>query len=382
MVTPATRFADLPGAAALSQPYSPWSEAEVARLLAQRFGVTAALTRLRTEKDDTFIVEAQPRLVLKVFNPHEDPGVIQMQVAALRHIAETDPTLPVQRLHAPLARAGSGATRASSPDGAGASTPAPEPDVWTDDEGRERLAVLMSFLEGVPMREAAEWPPALVRDCGRVLGRLSLALSTFEHPSGDRDDLVWDLRVLPLLEPLTDLIDDPGIRERMRAYLGDLADPLARLGGLPTQICHQDFHPGNIIVADAHGAAVVGVLDFGDMCRTSVVCDLAVALTYLLTDDGDPFARVRLMLDGFREIRELGDDERTLLPELIRARLALTVLVPMWKADLRPQDAELETRDVAVRLSRLDHLSAMTPRARRESLLGSAPPLPVRKDAP
>ena len=52
---------------------------------------------------------------------------------------------------------------------------------------------------------------------------------------------------------------------------------------------HGDANDYNILV-DAAGARVTSILDFGDMVHTATVCDLAIALAYVMLDKQDPIA--------------------------------------------------------------------------------------------
>ena len=71
--------------------------AAVARSL---FGVDSVSARpLVSERDQNFLVDEADgsRWVLKVSNAAEDPGVVEMEVAAVEHVARIDPDLPVPR---------------------------------------------------------------------------------------------------------------------------------------------------------------------------------------------------------------------------------------------------------------------------------------------
>ncbi|HEY5987420.1 MAG TPA: phosphotransferase, partial [Streptosporangiaceae bacterium] len=63
------------------------------------YGIEGALTPLAGERDQNFRVEPADgrRFLLKVSNPIDDRSVIEMQTAALRHIAQCDPALPVMQ---------------------------------------------------------------------------------------------------------------------------------------------------------------------------------------------------------------------------------------------------------------------------------------------
>ena len=99
------------------------------------------------------------------------------------------------------------------------------------------------------------------------------------------------------------------------------------LAAVPHQVVHNDVNVDNVVVDD-HGD-VAGILDFGDMVRTAVVADLAVAMSYAVGADGslrdealDPWTAPYDLARGYLTARGLGDDELALLPHLVRTRLA------------------------------------------------------------
>ena len=69
-------------------------------MAADVFGVSGAASPLVSERDQnvTITTDDGRGFVLKIGNPADDTGVIDMQTQALLHVARTDPTLPVMRL--------------------------------------------------------------------------------------------------------------------------------------------------------------------------------------------------------------------------------------------------------------------------------------------
>src|SRR5215472_13243399 len=69
------------------------------QILRDGFGVTGSLTALAGERDQNFRVDAADgqRFLYKISNPADTRPVLDMQTAALRHIEQVDPGLPVMR---------------------------------------------------------------------------------------------------------------------------------------------------------------------------------------------------------------------------------------------------------------------------------------------
>lgn len=269
-------------------------EAEAAVLLRDRYGTPARhIERLDTERDDTFrFVHGERIRVLKVAHPHDTADIVDLQVQALLHATEADPTLPVQRLV--RTRDGSLVT------------------VWGG-----RVARVFEWTHGTLARGLAP-TPAQLRAAGTMLGRLSLALADFDHPAADRE-LAWDLQRLPVLREIA----TPETVEVIDRY-ERLVVP--HLSELPHQVIHNDFHPGNLLVDPDDPDYVTGILDFGDTVRSARVNDLGVALAYL-SMGSSPWEAAAPFLQGFESVVPLLEVERALLPHLVAGRLVQRVLL-------------------------------------------------------
>jgi Ser/Thr protein kinase RdoA (MazF antagonist) len=271
----------------LVAPFARMTPAEATTLLTEQFGVAAArLERLDTERDDSFRVElaSGEAVLLKVAHPDDDAEVIAMQLAAMRHVAAAG--LPVQRVLGGPATVGG------------------------------RVARLLSWLPGTLAREHAPSAEQLVA-AGRMLGRLSAAMADFAHPAASRA-LAWDLQHVGSLPP-TDAT--AAVIERFRRVVGPA------LAGLPHQVIHNDFHPGNLLVDPAHPDYIVGILDFGDVVHSARVCDLGVALAYLSPGTGTVLEASRPFVAGFDAVTPLLDAEKALIPDLVTGRLVQRMLL-------------------------------------------------------
>jgi Ser/Thr protein kinase RdoA (MazF antagonist) len=130
---------------------------------------------------------------------------------------------------------------------------------------------------------------------------------------------------------------------------------------------HHDINADNLLVDSHVTAFVTGVLDFGDIVRSSVVGDLAVAMAYAVGADGslerhhlDPWDAPYDVAHGFIEERDLIDDEWALLPALVRTRLAQRLLVNSWLAAADPVNAHYTARSITSASRALRRLAAIS----------------------
>ena len=275
-----------PVLAELNAPFDRMPEVEAADLLAAHWGTVApTLTRLETERDDTFRFGSS---VLKVAHPADDPAVVDLQLAALAHASAADPGLPLQRV-------------------------VPASDGSSSVSVGGRVARVFEWMPGTLAMGSVPTHRQL-RAMGTMLGRLSLALRGFEHEASGRE-LAWDLQQLPALRELA--VDKPAMLAIVERFEAEVLPVLPRM---PQQVVHNDFHPGNLLVDSASDTYVSGILDFGDVVHTARVADLGVALAYLPMGSS-PSENALPFLDGFESVVPLLPEERALLPHLVAARL-------------------------------------------------------------
>ena len=106
------------------------------------------------------------------------------------------------------------------------------------------------------------------------------------------------------------------------------------------------------------GGRISGVIDFGDMVYAPLVCDVAVAAAYHVRSDRRPFADVAEYLAAFLKRRSLSREEQVIIPDLVRMRLAMTVLITNWRAGLYPENRAYILRNEPAAVAALKALSA------------------------
>ena len=75
---------------------------DAARIAAAAFGVAGAAVDLGSERDQTFLIDdGAAGAILKISNTGEDAAVLDLEEAAIAHVARVDPELPVARPLAP-----------------------------------------------------------------------------------------------------------------------------------------------------------------------------------------------------------------------------------------------------------------------------------------
>ena len=280
------------------------------RFAAKAYGLDGAWTRLEGERDQNFRIAlgAHGSVVFKLCHPAEGEDILLCQAQALEHIALADPALPVPRL-----------VRTCEGDLLG--------HLVHDGTGYPVMA--LSWLDGSVLGEAA-LSPAGLRDLGRLLARLGLALRGFVNGAPAERDLVWDTRrVMQLAPEIAHLPEhDRGLAQDILARHESVTMPLMRR--MRSQIIHGDVHPYNALV-NSH-CVVNGIIDFGDMVHAPLILDLANAAGDFLNPGQDPAETIYEMTRGYRSMAPLEEEEASALIDLIEVRLLMTPLIDALKS--------------------------------------------------
>jgi Ser/Thr protein kinase RdoA (MazF antagonist) len=303
----------------------------LALVRAQFLPQASSVRHLSGERDLNFLVDvadSPDRYVLKVSDARENPQALALQNAALDHLAQQAPQLPVQRIH--RWRDGAHLLALPGPDGM-------------------CFARVLTYLPGLPLHEA---PPSAAqrRSIGATLAALDRALQDFAHPPVSNEALMWDLQRTAELQSWLPAIQDAQSRawgEQVFAHYVQQVPPL--LATLPQQFLHNDFNPYNLLVNPVDPDQVCGVLDFGDMLHGPRVFDVAVAASYQCHAQGRP--RIESLLEfmqGYQHANPLSRAELRLLPLLAAVRCAITLCITERRAQWFPENRAYILRNHAV----------------------------------
>lgn len=302
----------------------------------QHYGLRVAAKELRSERDQNFvlIVDGKPKFLLKVANAAEEQAMIDFRVGALRHMEHGTPDLPIQRVIRTL-----GGEDIFS---------------WAALDGHARFGYLLSYLDGTPLAGDAASTEQQA-GLGLITARVGRALSDFKHPASNHE-LLWDIKHAAKLRAyLTHT--DTALHRSLAADALDRFDSIA-LAPLRQQVIHNDLNPHNVLVWPDTGA-IAGVIDFGDMVQSPLVCDVAVACSYLFASDSEPLAPLCRFLAAYGSVEPLRQDEIAALPVLIAARLAMTVIITNWRVAQYPENRNYILRNQKSAIAGLLALAAI-----------------------
>ncbi|HEV2297798.1 MAG TPA: aminotransferase class III-fold pyridoxal phosphate-dependent enzyme [Candidatus Acidoferrales bacterium] len=323
----------------------PVTEAEAVRLAREIYGLDVSAQSLPSEYDDNCQLTTSDgrAFVLKVMCGARERSFIEMQCAALTHLAQRAPQLSLPRV-CPT-RNGEAFTTATLAD------------------GNERLVWMLTYLTGTVLAEARPHSPELLESLGRVLGEMDRALQDFSHPFSQRE-LKWDLSRANWIREHLNLIADSSQRalvaQFVRLYETDVVPAAQRLR---RGVIHGDANDYNVIVSDAWKQArqIAGVIDFGDMHLGFIAAEPVVAAAYSIFGKHNPLEAAAAVVRGYQRAFPLDEIEIAALYPLIGMRLAVSVVNSARRKTLKADDPYV-TISEAPAWGALERLAKIHPR--------------------
>ena len=299
------------------------------------FGLTATAAVLPSERDQNFFLAtaAGKKYVLKIAKSDEDRAVLEFQNAVLAHVAGRAPALVLPRVQP---------------------TPSGEELAQVrDGRGEPYFIRLIGWLEGQVLAAAAPHAESLLASLGTMMGELDCALHGFSHPAMSRE-LRWDLKCAALaLEHLPLL--SPAQQQLVRKFMAQWHRIDWR--GLRHSVIHGDANDYNVLVRDG---LVVGVIDFGDIVHSAVVCDLAIATAYAMLDKTRPLDAAAAIMRAYHLRFPLTSAEIGAVYPLLTARLCMSLCYAAYNACAKSGDAYQQVT-AAPAWSLLQQLAAVPP---------------------
>jgi hydroxylysine kinase len=308
--------------ATMIAPSCPLTIERAAALASESYGLETRAARLSGERDENFKLTAGDgtEYLLKIAHAAEQRLVSELPIAALRHVARSDPAFPCPR----VIRARSGASQI----------------LFVDEQRSERLAHLLTFLPGRMVASTTRSPPQRAA-CGHTAGQLSKALRGFEHPAVHRP-IIWDVRHTRQVGHLLESLASFPCRDATLALLNEIAPVVgSQLPALRQQVVHNDLNTHNILVDPMDEARITGVIDFGDMVHTALVADVAVVASEQIPEDPGIDLRaagevIHDVVSAYHESVPLLAPELDVLGTLVAARLVTNLVVQAWHLHHNP----------------------------------------------
>ena len=297
-------------------PNIPKKEAQT--IVRDAYGLNLSATMLTSERDQNYLLKekADPKYVLKISHAAESLDVLEMQHAALAHIFLYDPEMqlphPVNTLNGELIFRHKAASN------------------------ENHYIRMVEYVPGELMKDLEKQTNGLINDLGSFLGRLDLALHGFEHPAARRS-FPWDVAQTQFLitsqENIRSKEDQLIIQHFIQEYEKNIV-PISH--DLKRAVIHNDGNDHNVIINKNNRAH--GVIDFGDMVHTYIICESAVCLAYLVINNPDPINLTAELIKAYQNVFPLTELEVSVIIYFICLRLCISVTMAAYRKQLFPDN--------------------------------------------
>jgi 4-aminobutyrate aminotransferase-like enzyme len=203
----------------------------------------------------------------------------------------------------------------------------------------KQLSRLLTFVEGEFLYEV-EHSTGLFHSIGRFLAQMNKTLLDFYHPAIGARQLDWDLQHCLNNQKYIKYIETPQQRKLVDYFFLQFSEiVLPEIPNLRRCVIHSDANDWNLVVRDGQ---ISGIIDFGDMVYSSLINEIAIAITYAILGKSKPTEWACHVIKGYNEILPLEKKEIELLYYLIAARLCTSVCNSAYNKTQNP-DSEYIT---------------------------------------
>ncbi|WP_282161620.1 aminotransferase class III-fold pyridoxal phosphate-dependent enzyme [Ulvibacterium marinum] len=193
---------------------------------------------------------------------------------------------------------------------------------------------LLSYVEGDFLGNI-EHTPRLLKSLGEFLGKMDRSLLKCHEASLTAKETQWDLKHFMANEKYLKFIPDNKDRSLVDYFfLQFLENVCPHQYELRKSLIHNDANDWNVLTRDGK---VSGIIDFGDMCHSWTVNEIAIAITYVMMGKEKPLEVASHVIEGYQSIFPLETEELDILYYLVAARLCTSVCNSAYAKTLKPE---------------------------------------------
>lgn len=186
----------------------------------------------------------------------------------------------------------------------------------------EAIYRLLPFIEGDFIANVDKDVQLLV-SFGTALASIDKTLERHYSAVFAAKETVWDLKHFKKNQQYLNDITNSKDRNIVRYFFLQFHEQITPVQHLfRKSVIHNDANDWNVLTKNG---VVTGFIDFGDMCHTWLINELAIGLTYLMMNDNNPLKTAEIILKSYHSVFPLHENELDALYYLIAARLCTSV---------------------------------------------------------
>jgi len=198
---------------------------------------------------------------------------------------------------------------------------------------------LLTYVEGSFLGDVAH-TPNLLRSFGTFLGHLDKTIHKVKVAPILAKEIPWDLKHFKNNYQYLNYITDPKNRSLVDYFFLQFDEQVYPIQHqLRKGTIHNDGNDWNVLTKNGK---VSGIIDFGDMCHSWLINEVAVAITYVMLEKENPLQIASEVIKGYHSIFPLQELELDILYYLVAARLCTSVCNSAYTKTLKP-DSEYIT---------------------------------------
>ncbi|XP_056895103.1 hydroxylysine kinase-like [Takifugu flavidus] len=207
------------------------------------------------------------------------------------------------------------------------------------------LVILLTFLPGTTISKVPS-TPQLLYEVGRTAARMDKTLQNFQHPHYDelqRDQFIWSLSNIPLLEGYLHVLDGDPLKEVVEALINQYkTSVIPKRSSFRSSLIHGDFNDLNLLVQPKENGAhrLSGIVDFSDMHIGYYIYELAITIMYMMMEHPNPIEVGGPVLAGWESVLPLNEAEKDCLYTLVISRFCQSFVLARYSVLLHPENAE------------------------------------------
>lgn len=203
----------------------------------------------------------------------------------------------------------------------------------------DRIFRLLSFVEGEFLGDV-DHTPDLLCSFGAFLAKMDVITTPIYDAAIVGIETQWDLKRFRFNYRYLEYISDPKDRSLVDYFFLQFDEQILPMEHqLRKGIIHNDGNDWNVLTQNGK---VTGIIDFGDMCHTWLINEVAVALTYVMMGKEHPLEIAAYLIEGYHKSNPLKEEELDILYYLVAARLCTSVCNSAYAKKLKP-DSEYIT---------------------------------------
>ncbi|MFS4491767.1 aminotransferase class III-fold pyridoxal phosphate-dependent enzyme [Maribacter sp. 2308TA10-17] len=198
---------------------------------------------------------------------------------------------------------------------------------------------LLSFVKGDFLGDVPH-TPGLLHSFGIFLAKMDKQIHTEYDPAISGKETQWDLKHFRSNYKYLKYIPDSKARSLVDYFFLQFDEQVLPVEyELRKGIIHNDGNDWNVLTQNGE---VSGIIDFGDMCHSWLINEVAIAITYVMMNKEEPLEIASHLIQGYHSILPLEENELDILYYLVAARLCTSVCNSAYTKTLKP-DSEYIT---------------------------------------